>query len=172
MPCSKWYASLAITNSHISPGIVNPSNTEYVLGNINTHVGNLYLFIWIEMVQVIEILPMEDKDSFILHSQHHVCWCPGYARSQGISSHGIDLVLPGYSGFSTIGVNALTTGDTASEYSGQIGSGRLMRCSIHLMVHFSSYKMLKVYLPNMLDYHAFKITISLPISKFHKCGIS
>ena len=31
---------------------------------------------------------------FILHSQYHGCWCPGDARSQGISSHGIDLVLP------------------------------------------------------------------------------
>ena len=32
----------------------------------------------------------------LLHSQYHCCWCPGYARSQGISNHDIDLVMPRY----------------------------------------------------------------------------
>ena len=36
---------------------------------------------------------MEGKDSFILHSHNYWCWYPGDARSQGISSHGIDLIL-------------------------------------------------------------------------------
>ena len=31
---------------------------------------------------------------YILYSQYHGCWCPGYERSQGISSHDIDLVKP------------------------------------------------------------------------------
>ena len=30
----------------------------------------------------------------ILHSQYHGCWCHGDVRSQGISSHDIDLVIP------------------------------------------------------------------------------
>ena len=35
------------------------------------------------------------------YSQYHGCWCPGDARSQDISSHGIDLVIQKYSTFST-----------------------------------------------------------------------
>ena len=37
-------------------------------------------------------IPMEDKNLFILHGQYHGCWCLGDVRSQGISSHGIDIV--------------------------------------------------------------------------------
>ena len=33
----------------------------------------------------------EDKDLSIGHSQYHGCWWPGDTRSQGISSHDIDL---------------------------------------------------------------------------------
>ena len=42
---------------------------------------------------------MEDNDLFTIQNQYHGCWCPGDTRSQGISSHGIDLVFPEYSGF-------------------------------------------------------------------------
>ena len=35
-----------------------------------------------------------DQDLYILHSQYHGCWCPGDVRSQGISSHDIDLFIP------------------------------------------------------------------------------
>ena len=35
---------------------------------------------------------MWDKDLPILHSQHHGCWWPGDARSQGISNHDIYCV--------------------------------------------------------------------------------
>ena len=38
-------------------------------------------------------------------SQYCGCWWPGEARSQGISSHGIDLVLLGYSSLSNRKVN-------------------------------------------------------------------
>ena len=41
-----------------------------------------------------------------LHNQYHACWCTGDARSQGISSHGIDLVFPVYTCFSTARVNS------------------------------------------------------------------
>ena len=48
---------------------------------------------------------IEEKDSFILYVECHGCWCPGEARIQGISSHGIGLLLPEYSVFSTRRVN-------------------------------------------------------------------
>ena len=37
----------------------------------------------------------------LFYSLYYCCWWPGNARSQGISSHGIDLVIAEYSGFST-----------------------------------------------------------------------
>ena len=42
---------------------------------------------------VVKSVVLEDTDPFILHIQYHGCWCPGDARSQGINSHGIDLVI-------------------------------------------------------------------------------
>ena len=33
---------------------------------------------------------------------YHACLCPGSARSQGISSYCIDLIVPEYSGLRTI----------------------------------------------------------------------
>ena len=41
---------------------------------------------------------MSDKDIDILHSHYLGCWSPDDAQSQGMSSNGIDLVLPGCSG--------------------------------------------------------------------------
>ena len=38
-------------------------------------------------------------DMFILHSKWFGCWWPGDARSQGISSNDVDLVLSEYSGY-------------------------------------------------------------------------
>ena len=38
---------------------------------------------------------MEDKDLFILHGCHACLW-PGEAWGQGISSNGIDLIIPEY----------------------------------------------------------------------------
>ena len=40
---------------------------------------------------------------------HHVCWCPGDARSQAISNHGIGIVIQVYSGLSTITPDWLPT---------------------------------------------------------------
>ena len=40
-----------------------------------------------------------------MHSQYHGGWWPGDARSQGISSNDIDLVIPKYAYFSTRGLN-------------------------------------------------------------------
>ena len=37
---------------------------------------------------------MENKGLFILHNHYHCCWCPGdWGMEQGISSHGIELVI-------------------------------------------------------------------------------
>ena len=48
-----------------------------------------------EMVLVIEIdIVVKDEDTFILQSQYHSCWWPGDPRSQVISSHAIDLIIP------------------------------------------------------------------------------
>ena len=44
---------------------------------------------------------MEDKELPALYMQYHGCWWPGDTRSQGISSHDIDLILLEYIDFST-----------------------------------------------------------------------
>ena len=43
----------------------------------------------------------EDKKLFTLHRKCYDCWCLGDKRRQGISSHGIDLVLQEYSSLIT-----------------------------------------------------------------------
>ena len=48
---------------------------------------------------------VEDDDPCILHSQYHGHWWPGDARSQYISSRGINLVSLQYSGFTPRRVN-------------------------------------------------------------------
>ena len=44
---------------------------------------------------------MEDKNLFILHDEHHGYWWTGDTRSQVISRHCIDKIIPGHSSFST-----------------------------------------------------------------------
>ena len=54
------------------------------------------------MTQVLETFPHQNNDFFIQYGQYHDCWWwPGNARSQDISSHGINLVSLEYSTFST-----------------------------------------------------------------------
>ena len=43
---------------------------------------------------------VEDEDPCLLYKQNHSCRWPGNAKSQGIISHGVDLVLWEYSDFS------------------------------------------------------------------------
>ena len=51
-----------------------------------------------KMAQAMEILSREHKELHpILHNRYHGCWWPGDARSQGISSNSIDLVILEYS---------------------------------------------------------------------------
>ena len=63
---------------------------------------------------------MEDKDLFILHDQCYGCWWPGDARSQGISSHGIDLLLPECPSFSTRRVNTLRPRQNGRHFADEI----------------------------------------------------
>ena len=73
---------------------INPLRAKFFRGNINIYL-HFVSFLHIDTMQVVEILPLEqDKNLPILHNQYHGCWCPGDVRSQGISSHDIDLVKP------------------------------------------------------------------------------
>ena len=56
--------------------------------------------------RLLKSLLVEDKDLFILHGQYHGGQWPNDTRSQGISSLGVDLAIPQYSGFSTWRVNS------------------------------------------------------------------
>ena len=49
---------------------------------------------------------MEDKDLAILHIQCHGCWWSGDTINKAISSHGMYLALPEYSGISITRVKA------------------------------------------------------------------
>ena len=51
--------------------------------------------------EIVNLKPivMEDRNPFILHSQHHDCAWPGNVRNQGISKYGNDLVRLEYSDF-------------------------------------------------------------------------
>ena len=50
------------------------------------------------MANVVHFFLGEDNELCILQSQHHGCRWPADVRRQGISSHGIDLILQEYSG--------------------------------------------------------------------------
>ena len=54
-----------------------------------------------------EILTFGRIKTVILHIQYHGGWCPGDIRNQDINSHGIDLDILEYSGFSTEKVNLI-----------------------------------------------------------------
>ena len=53
-----------------------------------------------EIAQQIETFPRGRQGAFILHNLYHGRVLPGIARSQGISSYGIDLTLQEYFGLS------------------------------------------------------------------------
>ena len=59
-------------------------------------------FLKTEMAQVIQTpgYLVKCRNPFIPLNQYHGCWWPGDVRSQGIRSHGANLVIPEYSGFS------------------------------------------------------------------------
>ena len=46
-------------------------------------------FLYIDMTQVVEILTQVRQECTYSTGEYHGCWCPGDARSQGISNHDI-----------------------------------------------------------------------------------
>ena len=71
---------------------INSLRDKFFRGNINTYL-HFMPFLHTEMLKIIEILSRM-RPGLILHNQYHGCWCPCGARSQGISNHDIDLVIP------------------------------------------------------------------------------
>ena len=75
---------------------------------------------------------VKDNDLFMLHIQYHGYWWLGNTWSQGISSHGTDLVVQEYSWFcirmfntkQISNIHPFTIGDTISNYdSWWLGDG-------------------------------------------------
>ena len=62
-------------------------------------------FLILRWCRYLKLFLVEDEDQLIPHSQYHWCWWSGDARSQGISSHDIELGIPVYSTFSSRMVN-------------------------------------------------------------------
>ena len=60
---------------------------------------NIFAFLNTEVVQVVEIISHERKGP--VHPTQSIphCWCSGNIRSQGVCSHGIDLVISEYCAF-------------------------------------------------------------------------
>ena len=57
---------------------------------MNPHTGKLYIRKQGKSHYKMPLNKWIGKDLFTLRDQYHGCWCPGDARSQGSSSHGID----------------------------------------------------------------------------------
>ena len=66
----------------------------------------------LETWRYLKSVTLEEKDPFILLIQWHGCWCPGDARSQGISSHDINLVLSEYSTCSSFNFRSIKSSET------------------------------------------------------------
>ena len=118
---------------------INPCPAKFILENINVHL-HLLSFLNTEMCRSLKSFFLSETDLFILHSQCHCCWWPGDARSQGISSHGITLDLPEYSGFSTRRLNsALNWWDEInnSPFHGDIGEKIYIWLAVHC--HFLGF---------------------------------
>ena len=74
---------------------------EFIMRNIRIY-SHFLSFLNTQMAEIDEIIP-GGKQGHIHPAVSTMAadWCPGDDRSQGISSHGIDLVLPDHSCFST-----------------------------------------------------------------------
>ena len=73
---------------------------EFFWGNINTVCVSIYILYCSSTLtphMLLRFIIQENKNLLISHSQYHGCWWPGDNRSQGINSHGIDLVSWEYS---------------------------------------------------------------------------
>ena len=98
-PESGWQETLDSWRS--IPTNLNPQHVQFISVNIETNLHFLS-FLNTEMEQIVEILPINNnKHLFAHHSQYPGCWGFGGTRSQGISSHDIDLVILEYSSLGT-----------------------------------------------------------------------
>ena len=84
---------------------------EKDLGIKSEHEQNIFIFYHLATLKwhtKPKSFLMEDKGTYILHGQWHGYWCPGDARSQGISGQGIDIDPPEYSGINNRTVNHIS----------------------------------------------------------------
>ena len=58
---------------------------------IKKYDHSFYYFSILRCLRLLKSILMDEKDLVFLHNRYHVCWWSCDARSQGISSHGIDL---------------------------------------------------------------------------------
>ena len=73
---------------------------NFSLGNVK-HICIFHHFSTLKWHRLFRPFPLEINNPFILHIQYHGCWYPDETRSQEISCHGIDLIIPEYYSFST-----------------------------------------------------------------------
>ena len=91
-----------------------PSTCWIRPGDIHIYISSFYNFSALGWSRKCNSFLVREKDPFIMHSQYHGCSCPGDERSQGKSSHdvqvdnhGVELIRLVYSGFNTKIVNTL-----------------------------------------------------------------
>ena len=65
------------------------------------YISTFYHFSTLRWHKLLKSYLVEVNEAFIAHSQYHGSWWPCNARSLGINSHSIDLVLPEYYGLSS-----------------------------------------------------------------------
>ena len=67
-------------------------NRSWVTEGNNADPGRLPRDYWQIKLILTGLNPGYIKDTLILHTQNHGCWCPGDARSQGIRNYDVDLL--------------------------------------------------------------------------------
>ena len=107
----KKYAYKITTHTIGSPCFALPTLHLYIWSKFYIKIW-IHLFIrlwnhshrcWRDMVQVVEILPQKKQEVIKTHnSQYCCCSWPRHARSQGISIHGIVIVLLEYSRYNVL----------------------------------------------------------------------
>ena len=96
-----WFGTESVTNHLLGKGWINLLPCLIVVRN---KIISLYLLMTeftIKKTQAVETLPIRKQRSAPLHYQYHGCCWHDDAKGQGINSHAIGLVLPGYVGLST-----------------------------------------------------------------------
>ena len=82
---------------------------------------------------------VKDKDQYILHIQYHCWWWPGTTRSQGICSHGINLLISKYSISSIRMVNALRPEQNGKHFADNIFENNCLQGNLCALILDSSF---------------------------------